>query len=61
MDLRLKDRPAIVFGGAGGIGARIARELAAEGARIAIADREGDAAQAVAASIGHDSIGITCD
>jgi NAD(P)-dependent dehydrogenase (short-subunit alcohol dehydrogenase family) len=61
MDLQLKDHPAIIFGGAGGIGAAIARLLATEGASVAIADRDGRAADAMAASIGGGAFGIACD
>jgi NAD(P)-dependent dehydrogenase (short-subunit alcohol dehydrogenase family) len=43
---------AIVTGGAGGIGAAVSRALAEAGARLVIADRDGDGAEAVAASIG---------
>ena len=43
---------AIVTGGASGIGAALARELAAEGARVAVADLNADGARAVADEIG---------
>jgi NAD(P)-dependent dehydrogenase (short-subunit alcohol dehydrogenase family) len=42
---------AIVTGGASGIGAALSRELAKEGARVILADRQLDAASEVAASI----------
>jgi NAD(P)-dependent dehydrogenase (short-subunit alcohol dehydrogenase family) len=43
---------AIVTGGAHGIGAALARALAENGARVVVADLDGDGAEAVAASIG---------
>jgi sorbitol-6-phosphate 2-dehydrogenase len=61
MDLQLNNSPAIVFGGAGGIGCHIARTLAAEGARVAVADRDEQAARKVAADLGGEAFGIGCD
>ena len=61
MNLQLKDHPALVFGGGGGIGAAIARVLAAEGARVAVADRNGRAAETLAAALGGGAFGIACD
>jgi NAD(P)-dependent dehydrogenase (short-subunit alcohol dehydrogenase family) len=45
------DIPAVVTGGASGLGAAAARALAALGARVAIFDMNADAGQAVAAEI----------
>ena len=42
---------AIITGGASGIGAALAKELASSGAEVVIADRQVDAGEAVAASI----------
>ena len=50
--MRLQGKTAIVTGGASGFGAGIARKFAAEGARVMVADLNGDAAAAVAAEIG---------
>ncbi len=61
MDLRLNNMPALVFGGAGGIGARISRVLASEGARLTIADRDHDAAVRTATAIGHGAAGLSCN
>nr|WP_274638163.1 3-hydroxybutyrate dehydrogenase [Microbacterium bovistercoris] len=51
----LKDRRAIVTGGAGGIGLACARELAARGAHVVVADLDADAAQAAASEIGGEA------
>jgi 3-oxoacyl-[acyl-carrier protein] reductase len=50
--MRLKDKVAIVTGGASGFGAGIARRFAQEGARVVIADLNGEAAQTLAKEIG---------
>ena len=49
--MRLTDRVAIVTGGGSGIGAASARALAAEGARVLVADVDDAAAKAVAEAI----------
>lgn len=48
----LSGRTALVTGGASGIGAACARELAARGAHVTVADRDGDGAGALADEIG---------
>ena len=59
-------RIALVTGGAGGIGAATAARLLREGACVMLADRDGDAAEAVragfAAQFGKDVVrAVTCD
>jgi len=54
--MRLKGKTAIVTGGAQGFGAGIVRKFAAEGARVMVADINGDGAQALADEVG----GIAC-
>src|SRR5262249_27560098 len=49
--MKLKDKAAIVTGAASGIGQEIARVYAREGARVAIADLNPDAAEAAAKEI----------
>ena len=49
--MRLKDRSAIVTGAASGIGRDIALVFGREGAKVAIADLNKDAAETVAAAI----------
>ncbi|GEK81643.1 3-hydroxybutyrate dehydrogenase [Agrococcus baldri] len=51
----LSGRRAVITGGAAGIGAAIARSFAAEGAEVVIADRDGDAAAALAAELGGEA------
>jgi NAD(P)-dependent dehydrogenase (short-subunit alcohol dehydrogenase family) len=48
---QIDNKVAIVTGGGGGIGGAIVRRFAAEGAKVAIADIDGDAAQARAAEV----------
>ena len=56
----LKGKTAIVTGGGSGFGAGIVKRFAAEGARVMVADINGEAAAAVAAGI--DGIdGIACE
>src|SRR5690348_16306791 len=50
--MRLKDKVAIVTGGASGFGEGIARRFATEGARVVIADINGEAAEGLAREIG---------
>lgn len=65
MDRRFEDKVAIVTGAAGGIGSAIAGRLAAEGARVVVADLHADAAAAAAATIAREAdteaLGIACD
>lgn len=57
--MNLQDIPAIVTGGASGLGAATARALAAGGARVTIIDLNRSAAHAVAAELG--GLGLGCD
>ena len=64
MDLGLKDKTALVLGGGGGLGSVIAQTLAAEGAKIAIADVNAEAANNVAQGIqstGAQAMGLVWD
>jgi meso-butanediol dehydrogenase / (S,S)-butanediol dehydrogenase / diacetyl reductase len=54
MSDRLQGRTIVVTGAARGIGAAISRGMAREGAAVVVADRDGDEAAAVAASIRDD-------
>lgn len=62
MMARLLDgRGAIVTGGASGIGRAIAGLLHAEGARVAIVDRDGEAADRAAAELGGAAYAVSAD
>jgi NAD(P)-dependent dehydrogenase (short-subunit alcohol dehydrogenase family) len=54
----LTDHLALVTGGAAGIGAAIARRLAAGGARVVVLDRDGDGAREVADEVGGHAIAV---
>jgi 2-keto-3-deoxy-L-fuconate dehydrogenase len=57
--MKLKDRVAIVTGGASGIGAASARLFAAEGARVAVVDQDKDGLARLAKDI--DGLAIVAD
>ena len=63
--MKLEGRIALVTGAAGGIGLACARELAKEGADVALldlnADGVRDAADAIAAETGRRAIGLACN
>ena len=62
--LGLAGRVAIVTGAAGGIGSGIAAELANVGVAVGLLDRDGDAAEALAATLrgkGAKAVGLACD
>jgi 3-oxoacyl-[acyl-carrier protein] reductase len=64
MDLKLRGKTALVMGAGGGLGSAIARALAAEGAKLAIADIDGTALEGTAATIrglGADALPLVWD
>ncbi|OWU82881.1 short-chain dehydrogenase [Oceanicola sp. 22II-s10i] len=61
MDIRFDGKTAIVTGGASGIGAAIAKELATSGATVVLADLDMARTEAMAAEIGHGTLATTCD
>ncbi|MFE6661975.1 SDR family oxidoreductase [Streptomyces sp. NPDC057697] len=61
MDLGLKDRVYIVTGATRGLGNATARVLAADGARVIVTGRDGQRAEAAAAELGPDAVGLAAD
>lgn len=59
--MRLKDKVTIVTGAASGFGEGIARLYAEQGAKVAVADINGEGARRVAESIGPSALAVTCD
>lgn len=58
---RLKDKVAIVTGAASGFGEGMAKRFAEEGAKIVVADLNGDGAARVAKEIGNAAVAIAAD
>jgi 3-oxoacyl-[acyl-carrier protein] reductase len=58
---RLAGKVAIVTGAASGFGAGIARQFVAEGAKVVIADLNGEGATALAVELGAAALGVRAD
>ncbi|MEV8457371.1 SDR family oxidoreductase [Streptomyces sp. NPDC052095] len=61
MDLGLKDRVYIVTGATRGLGNATARVLAADGAKVIVTGRDAGRAEAAAAELGPDAVGLAAD
>jgi 3-oxoacyl-[acyl-carrier protein] reductase len=59
--MRLEGKTALVTGGASGFGAGITRKFVSEGARVAIADINPDAAAKLASELGDNAFAVTVD
>jgi len=59
--MRLAGKIAIVTGAASGFGEGIARKFVTEGARVVVADRDGDGARAVAEQLGRLAESVRAD
>ena len=57
----LKEKVIIVTGAGGGLGAGIARVCSREGAKVAVADIRGDAAENVSNDLDGESLAVHCD
>ncbi|MER7011956.1 3-oxoacyl-ACP reductase FabG [Saccharopolyspora sp. NPDC000359] len=57
----LQDKVVVITGGAKGIGFAIAENFAAQGAKVVLADIDGDHAARSAEALGGTALGVACD
>ena len=61
MKMRLRDKVAVITGAASGFGKGIAELFVNEGAKIVVADLNGEGARSVAENIGDQAVAVQCD
>ena len=61
MDLGVAGKSYLIFGGTAGIGFEAAKVLAAEGARLVVVGRDAARAEAAAAELGGEAVGLAGD
>lgn len=61
MELNLRDHVAVVFGAASGIGLAIAKQFQAEGAKVALLDRDERVVERASALESSSAVGLACD
>ena len=59
--MELEGKRTLITGAARGLGLAIAELFAERGAKVVLADLDGDAAQQAASGIGGDAVGLRCD
>jgi 3-hydroxybutyrate dehydrogenase len=59
--MALRDKVVLITGAAGGIGRAMAQRFVTEGARVAVCDLKGEAAQATAEALGSKAMGVAMD
>ncbi len=60
-DFSIKDQVAVVTGGAGVLCAEMCRALSGAGVKVAVLDLRGEPAEALAAGLGNEAIGLGCN
>lgn len=58
---RFLNKTVVITGAAGGLGSAAARRFAAEGAKLALLDRDQSAVNHLARELGHDALGLVVD
>ena len=59
--MKWKNKVVFVTGASAGIGEAVAREAAAQGARVVLAARRKERVEAIATELGQNALGVVCD